>query len=108
MRANCLDFEGLRTIRQMVFQSPGGFEAVQKGYFYQRARVNKTYVSPVVSFAGNVFTRQRIRFGFSDQMAIARHNGLINGIRDVLRHIVFMHRRVLIVHAYIRRRGSNE
>ncbi|OOE03214.1 cell wall hydrolase [Anoxybacillus kestanbolensis] len=36
--ANCLDFKGLRTIRQMVFQSPGGFEAVQKGYFYQRAR----------------------------------------------------------------------
>ncbi|MBB6176198.1 N-acetylmuramoyl-L-alanine amidase [Anoxybacillus tengchongensis] len=38
VRANCLDFDGLRTIRQMVFQSPGGFEAVQKGYFYQRAR----------------------------------------------------------------------
>ncbi|MBB5355490.1 MULTISPECIES: cell wall hydrolase [Anoxybacillus] len=38
VRANCLDFEGLRSIRQMVFQSPGGFEAVQKGYFYQRAR----------------------------------------------------------------------
>ncbi|EMT46068.1 cell wall hydrolase [Anoxybacillus flavithermus] len=38
VRANCLDFNGLRTIRQMVFQSPGGFEAVQKGYFYQRAR----------------------------------------------------------------------
>ncbi|QPA30879.1 cell wall hydrolase [Thermaerobacillus caldiproteolyticus] len=36
--ANCLDFQGLRSIRQMVFQSPGGFEAIQKGYFYQRAR----------------------------------------------------------------------
>ncbi|ABO68700.1 MULTISPECIES: cell wall hydrolase [Geobacillus] len=36
--ADCLDFRGLRSIRQMVFQSPGGFEAVQKGYFYQRAR----------------------------------------------------------------------
>lgn len=35
---NCLDFEGLRTIPQMVFQSPGGFEATQKGYFYQAAR----------------------------------------------------------------------
>ncbi|MBA4492775.1 cell wall hydrolase [Paenactinomyces guangxiensis] len=35
---NCLDFEGIRTIQQMVFQSPGGFEAVQKSYFYQRAR----------------------------------------------------------------------
>ncbi len=36
--ANCLDFKDLRTIEQMVFQSPGGFEATQKGYFYQRAR----------------------------------------------------------------------
>lgn len=38
VRGNCLDFIGIRTIPQMVFQSPGGFEATQKGYFYQRAR----------------------------------------------------------------------
>jgi N-acetylmuramoyl-L-alanine amidase len=38
IRANCLDFIGIRTVSQMVFQSPGGFEATQKGYFYQRAR----------------------------------------------------------------------
>lgn len=36
--ADCLDFVNIRTIRDMVFQSPGGFEATQKGYFYQRAR----------------------------------------------------------------------
>jgi len=36
--ANCLDFTEIRNIRDMVFQSPGGFEATQKGYFYQRAR----------------------------------------------------------------------
>ncbi|MFT8872827.1 MAG: cell wall hydrolase [Sporolactobacillus sp.] len=35
---NCLDFRDIRTISQMVFQSPGGFEATQKGYFYQAAR----------------------------------------------------------------------
>lgn len=35
---NCLDFEDIRSIPQMVFQSPGGFEATQKGYFYQAAR----------------------------------------------------------------------
>lgn len=39
--ANCLDFRGIRTIRHMVFQSPGGFEATQKGYFYQAARQNE-------------------------------------------------------------------
>ncbi|MHA6250639.1 cell wall hydrolase [Oceanobacillus sp. CAU 1775] len=36
--ADCLDFIDIRTIEAMVFQSPGGFEATQKGYFYQRAR----------------------------------------------------------------------
>ncbi|CAH0119165.1 MULTISPECIES: cell wall hydrolase [unclassified Paenibacillus] len=36
--SNCLDFQGIRNLEQMVFQSPGGFEATQKGYFYQRAR----------------------------------------------------------------------
>lgn len=39
--SDCLDFKGLRSIDQMVFQSPGGFEATQKGYFYQRARGNE-------------------------------------------------------------------
>lgn len=37
LRANCSDFKGLRTIRQMIFQ-PHAFEAVSHGYFYQRAR----------------------------------------------------------------------
>lgn len=35
--ARCLDFD-LPSITDMVYQSPGGFEATQKGYFYQRAR----------------------------------------------------------------------
>lgn len=35
---DCLDFKDIRNIYEMVFQSPGGFEATQKGYFYQRAR----------------------------------------------------------------------
>lgn len=38
VRSFCMDFKNIRTIPQMVFQSPGGFEATQKGYFYQRAR----------------------------------------------------------------------
>ena len=35
---DCLDFQDIRSIEQMVFQRPGGFEATLKGYFYQRAR----------------------------------------------------------------------
>ncbi|MDQ0246196.1 N-acetylmuramoyl-L-alanine amidase [Bacillus fengqiuensis] len=37
IRANCSDFKGLRTIREMIYQ-PHAFEATIKGYFYQRAR----------------------------------------------------------------------
>ena len=36
--ANCLDFTNITSIQQMVFQSPGGFEATQYPYFYQAAR----------------------------------------------------------------------
>ena len=38
VRAACLDFKNIRNVQQMVFQSPGGFEATTKSYFYQRAR----------------------------------------------------------------------
>lgn len=38
VRAECSDFTNIRNVNDMVFQSPGGFEATQKGYFYQRAR----------------------------------------------------------------------
>lgn len=36
--SDCLDFKNIRSMRDMVYQSPGGYEAVQKPYFYQRAR----------------------------------------------------------------------
>ncbi|HOA63370.1 MAG: cell wall hydrolase [Acholeplasmataceae bacterium] len=36
--ANCLDFYDIRTITQMVFQRPGGFESTLYPYFYQAAR----------------------------------------------------------------------
>ncbi|OEF96597.1 cell wall hydrolase [Desulfuribacillus alkaliarsenatis] len=38
VRSECLDFVNIRTVPQMTYQSPGGFEAIQHGYFYQRAR----------------------------------------------------------------------
>ncbi|UCZ53084.1 cell wall hydrolase [Bacillus shivajii] len=38
VRADCLDFENIKTVPQMVYQEPGGFEATLFGYFYQRAR----------------------------------------------------------------------
>lgn len=41
VRADCLDFRNIRSIQQMVYQSPGGFEATKKGYFYQAPRQNE-------------------------------------------------------------------
>mgnify|MGYP001214716172 FL=1 len=38
VRVRCSDFANVNNIRNMVFQSPGGFEAVNYPYFYQRAR----------------------------------------------------------------------
>lgn len=38
IRTNCLDFRDIRSVWDMVFQNPCGFEATQKGCFYQRAR----------------------------------------------------------------------
>ena len=35
---SCLDFKNINTIERAVMQSPGGFEATQKSYFYQAAR----------------------------------------------------------------------
>jgi N-acetylmuramoyl-L-alanine amidase len=37
VRANCSDFKGIRSVPDMVFQKHA-FEAVQHGFFYQRAR----------------------------------------------------------------------
>lgn len=34
----CLDFTDIRSIRDMVYQSPGGFEATQFSYFYHTPR----------------------------------------------------------------------
>src|SRR5690606_11355420 len=38
VRVSCLDFKDINNIERMVFQSPGGYEAVHFPYFYQRAR----------------------------------------------------------------------
>lgn len=38
VRGDCLDFENINSLQDMVFQHPGGFEATLHGFFYQRAR----------------------------------------------------------------------
>lgn len=55
IRGNCLDFQNIRNMNDMVFQSPGGFEATQRGYFYQRARESE------IRLARRVINGERIR-----------------------------------------------
>lgn len=38
VRAKCFEYKNIKTIEQMVFQRPGGFEATLYSYFYQAAR----------------------------------------------------------------------
>lgn len=38
VRVRCSDFQDVNTVERMVYQKPGGFEAVDYPYFYQRAR----------------------------------------------------------------------
>lgn len=40
VRANCLDFRDIKSVKQMVYQRPGGFESTLYSYFYQAARPN--------------------------------------------------------------------
>ena len=39
VRSGCLDFNDIRNLQDMVFQSPGGFEATTKPYFYHAPAV---------------------------------------------------------------------
>lgn len=39
--ANCAEFKNIHDIEDMVYQSPGGFEAILYSYFYQRPRENE-------------------------------------------------------------------
>ena len=51
---DCLDFTDIRTLQQMVFQSPGGFEATQKAISIN-GRDRKIYYLPERVLAGERF-----------------------------------------------------
>lgn len=83
---NCLDFNNIRSIRDMVYQSPGGFEAPQKSYFYQRPenRISGLRNAPLTA---NGFGRLRMLYGFFAPRAAVRQLGLTNRIRDATKAI---------------------
>lgn len=94
-KAPCLDFRNIRTIRQMVFQNPGGFEATQKGYFYQRARQSEITLARRV-----VLTPRKTHCGFSSPVATVLLNGITKITQDDLNLTVSLHQLKLIVQEF--------
>ena len=89
VRGDCLDFGDIRTIEQMVYQRPGGFEATQKGYFYQRARDQDIRLAKRV-IQGERFHPATRSLWFSCQQVIVLPNGMANGILADSNPIVFL------------------
>lgn len=57
VRVRCSDFADINSIERMVYQSPGGYEAVHFPYFYQRAREKE------IRLAERVINGERFRPG---------------------------------------------
>ena len=66
VRVNCLDFKNADTITQMVYQSPGGFESIQKPYFYQRARDRDIRLAQQAIGGRRLDRTAKMPFGFFD------------------------------------------
>lgn len=103
VKADCLDFTDNRTITEMAFQSPGGFEAPQKRYSYQRTwEVDKKLTLSV--FQGERFHLQLIHYGFLCRKMPIQPNGMDNGIPGDLRPIVSFPQQKPIVRLFINKK----
>jgi N-acetylmuramoyl-L-alanine amidase len=88
VRTNSLDFPDVRSIEDMVYQRPGGFETTLKGYFYQRARPQDIRLAERV-IQGERFHLATRSLWFLDQVVIVLPCGMDNGIVDDLNLTVF-------------------
>ena len=72
---DCLDFKQLRTVRDAVYQSPGGFEAVQYGYFIN-VLVSQKKKSHEKFYKVNGAGLHDGLFGISVQLDLVHPNGI--------------------------------
>jgi N-acetylmuramoyl-L-alanine amidase len=86
VRADCLDFTDVRTFEQMLFRSPGAFEATQKSYFYQRARDQGLRLAKR-AIQGERFHSATRSLWFFRPEEIVQHNGIVSGTREDSKHI---------------------
>ena len=99
--SNCLDFKNIRSMRDMVFQSPGGYEAVQKSYFYQRARDREKRLARRTINGERTHPASNALW-FSARRAIVPLPGIINRILAVIKLTASSYRRDKIVHVFSR------
>lgn len=96
-RYDCSDFTNIRNIQQMVYQSPGGFEAVQKPYFYQRARDQDVELARRL-IRGEQFHPGERALWFFRPMLLAQVSGLGSRCQGSLKHTAFTTLLILNVH----------
>ena len=87
--ADCLDFPDIRTLEQMVFQRPGGFEATTKGYFYQRARPEDILLARRVIAGERFHPASRCTMVFHAYRCVAQPSGMANGTQVDSSRIAF-------------------
>ncbi len=101
VRGNCLDFKRIRNLRQMVYQNPGGFEATQKGYFYQRAREQDIALARR-TIQGQRFWPANFALWFLGLKVLVRQLGMTNKILVALKSTASSSHLPETVQAYIR------
>lgn len=99
LRANCSDFKGLRTIRQMIYQ-PHAFEAVTHGYFYQRARDSERALARR-SINGERRWPAKFSLWYFRPQGTVQPSGITSRLWPDLSHTAFISRRRRRVKMYI-------
>ena len=97
---NCLDFRNIRNMNDMVFQSPGGFEATQKGYFYQRARDRDRQLARRLINGERIWPASNALW-FSARQEIARQPGTISRTQADSKHTVSSPRHMPIARPFL-------
>ena len=93
VRAGCLDFNDIRNLQDMVFQSPGGLKQRRKGIFIN-VPVKWIEIWQDASLTASVSRRANDHYGFSCLKAIARLSGITNGTPADSSHTVSIPQRL--------------
>lgn len=104
--ANCLDFRGIRTMSQMVFQSPGGFEGCKSRTFTSAPGTRKGDWPDATSTA-NGSTLPQTRCGSSGRPETVRPSGIINEMQDASKRTASLYLPRKIVHEFTKGERSS-